>query len=128
MTEGLQKDKPGVGATTTGRRHHYRVECDVHVNYQVLQDGRKGSARLVNLGLAGARLDLPEMVDLPADVRLELQPIHDSEPDGLLVIEGRVVWTVADEEGGPYPSGVIFQAVDGACRKRLHAYIGAFFQ
>ena len=114
-------------ATSRRRRQFYRVDCEQEVPFRIDSNGAEGRATLVNLGLGGARIDLPETVRLPALVELSVETTDAmGKPDGEppLSLTGRVVWTVADAEGGPYPTGLQFMEMDDDVRRRLHAYVG----
>jgi hypothetical protein len=101
-------------STNAGRRRHFRLACEIPVRYRT-SSGTEGEATLVNIGMGGARVDLPAEVTLPADLDLEIP-----RDGGPLRVVGRVIWSVLDEEGGPVPTGVQFQQMDDGTRRGLY--------
>ncbi|MAE67881.1 MAG: hypothetical protein CMJ18_26805 [Phycisphaeraceae bacterium] len=114
-------DGSGLPATdlvgTLGRRGHYRVECDLGVEFSIDAAGQSGHARAVNIGLGGTRIDFPVEIIIPAEVALQ---ITFPGVTGPICLNGRVVWTVTDRINGPYPTGLQFQELADADRRRLY--------
>ena len=115
---------PSLAAAT--RRRHHRVACalDAGCRLQGPADGRAFTAKVVNLGMGGARVDLPERAPLPGRLTLTLPAIGGTVPDPApIVLEARVVWTVKDAEGAPFPTGIQFTDMGDEARRRLYRYL-----
>ena len=117
----------GDAIASTGRRSHFRVPCDVEVEFHIEGTDYHGVARAANMGLGGARLDLPIPVRLPATLRLRIHPAilgGEAEKIPIFTISGRIIWTVEHHGGGPFPCGVHFQDMDDESLSSLHRFIG----
>lgn len=106
-----------------GRRQHQRIECRLPAAFTLGSDGTCGQALVVNIGLGGARVDLPLEVGLVEEIDLEI-----TGPAGLvgdaaatmMRMSGRVMWTTSEPVAGLYPTGLQFLRLDDATRRRLY--------
>lgn len=104
-----------------GRRTHHRVECDLAADFTIRNTGQTGRAQCMNLGLGGLRVDFPVEIVIPAEIELRIH-VPDGEP---LEAAARVVWTVTDRIEGPFPTGLQFQELPDAQRRRLYDLVGS---
>ncbi|MEZ6196997.1 MAG: PilZ domain-containing protein [Planctomycetota bacterium] len=97
------------------RRRSTRVDVDRAIPVRIGEDGDDESARLVNIGVDGARLDFPR--GLPAGTTLRLRiPVATGAP---IEIAGAVVWSLAEAQDGGWPAGVAFRGLTEPERARL---------
>ena len=77
----------------------------------------------MDIGLGGTRVDFPIEVVIPTDVQLTIAfPMgHHTEE---LELSARVVWTVTDRIEAPYATGLQFQDLPDAARRKLYDIIG----
>ena len=113
-----QTTKQAAGAA--GRRIHQRVECELVADFSIAATGQAGTARCVNIGLGGLRVDFPVEIVIPAEIALQIQV----PGEGPIEAKGRVVWTVTDRIDGPYPTGLQLQELPDAERRRLYDLVG----
>ena len=113
-----QTAKQATGAA--GRRIHQRVECELVAGFSIAATGQTGTARCVNIGLGGLRVDFPVEIAIPAEIALQIQV----PGEGSIEAKGRVVWTVTDRIDGPYPTGLQLQELPDAQRRRLYDLVG----
>lgn len=123
MDQDTGRPRPDGALRTRGgsRRTHLRVECDLAVGFHLRGTGESGRARMADIGLGGARVDLPVPVRIPETVDLTLD-IQEAAP---LQLSGRVVWTVdGSGDGRPsWPTGLQFQTLEDSERRRLHRLV-----
>lgn len=126
---GLRTGAPATPAATAEvRRRPTRHDCRLDAEFSVKSSGATGRATIVNLGLGGARVDLPVEVGLPDELTLKFSlpgPQKGGGAAAALEVTGRVVWTVADQPTGPFPTGLQFPALDDAARRRIYDFIGS---
>ena len=126
----MNEQKPQSNVTGTmealGRRRHYRLYCELETGFHFLGNDTAGKGELVNVGLGGARVDFPIEVPLPAEVVLTFGlPANGTRARIDLELPARVVWTVADQEGGPFPTGVQWRELSDDTRNQLHELLRA---
>ncbi len=109
---------------TETRRQHQRTPCCLPVAYTIKPTGERGSATAVNIGLGGLRIDFPVEITLPAEVELAVTfPGRDGGTPTVVEIAAKVVWTVTEVDGGPWPTGLMFQTLEDGLRRRLYDLI-----
>lgn len=108
------------------RRRHYRLECEIRGRCRLTEDGRDGEAVVRNLGLGGARVEMPFELPIPCAVELVLPPL---EGGGLklaeLTLPCNVAWTTAEANGGLHSVGLQFANLDARARTRICDYLYA---
>jgi hypothetical protein len=89
------------------------------------RDPIEREAKLVDLGLGGACVEVPDGVPVAASVRLSLTAPHRWDP---LFVSGRVAWSRPAENQGVARVGIRFEASSGPTLRALvelldtHAY------
>ena len=102
-------------------RRHFRVSCQLPVEFHLESMGCRGHAPVVNLGLGGARLELPVEVDLPTELGITI-PVE-ATGDDPIDLRARVIWTCDDPANATYPTGVQFIGMEEKERQRLYTLI-----
>lgn len=105
-------------------RPQFRVKCNLDGVFLV--NGREQSARIVNVGLGGLRVDLPMELSVGQllDVRIPLPEVSgDMEENQVLDLACQVIWTLFDQTDPPYPTGLKFRDVDPRKRRTLIRFL-----
>ena len=105
------------------RRNHHRVAARLDATLLFNSTGEVVRSVVVNLGLGGARVDLPLEATLPGSVTLQLPALAGPPATSPIEIPAQLAWTVTDREGGPYPTGLQFTKLDEKVRSRLDDYL-----
>ncbi len=111
------------------RRKHFRLECSVRASIEAPSAELAGDVIIRNIGLGGARVDIPVELPMPCAIRLILPGQNGSlESEPAIELSGQVAWTVADRAEGPFPTGIQFAALDEDCRRKLFRYIACLMR
>lgn len=102
-----------------GTRNHERFPCNAEVTWHLPRLQRRGRARLRDLGLGGACLELPCALEGPENIELCL-----AEGTALeLRVPGRVVWSSWTDAASTGRTGIQFTRMDDATRRALYALL-----
>ncbi len=109
------------------RRRHFRVDVVIDAVYRTPDAEKDRCARVVKLGLGGARLLLDH--ELPVGCRLDLLlPPHLGASSRKLRIPAQVAWSTEEPTGGSFQVGLKFVNLDDATKEgvvdRVVAAIG----
>ncbi len=100
-------------------RSHERFPCGAEVTWLLPRLARRGRARLRDLGLGGACLELPCAIEGPETIELCLAEGTANE----LRILGRVVWSSWTDAASTGRTGIQFTRMDDATRRALYALL-----
>lgn len=104
------------------RRRGFRVEIDLEVAMRSEDGARAFTCKLINVGGDGGCLELPVEVDV-GDVLILTWPEELGPGIKPLELACDVAWTVTELSDAPWPTGVLFRALDERTKKRLHEAI-----
>ena len=104
------------------RRQGFRFQVRLEVRF-ALPGSQKPpcEAELVNIGMDGARVDLPEALSLGAAIVLHLV----ANDGKTLELHGRIACSQVEAERGVWRAGITFYPVDAKTTKALFEFIVA---
>lgn len=100
-------------------RTHERFPCGAEVAWQLPRLARRGRARLQDIGLGGACLELPCAIEGPETIELCIEAGTARE----IRLTGRVVWSSWTDESSNGRTGIQFTRMDDATRRELYALL-----